>query len=79
MKLTLNEKLDFISECEEVNLHSQSIEALLETKEKFESLTRFNSVEELMADLETEEAVDLVETTECDKKGLPLIYDTKHC
>lgn len=76
MKLTLNEKLNFISECEDANLHPQAIEALLEAKEHPEKCKKFDTVEELMADLETDDEMD-GNDIECDEEGLPLIYEKK--
>lgn len=76
MKLTLNEKLNFISECEDAKLHPQAIEALLEAKEHPEKCKKFNTVDELMADLEAEEEAE-DDDIECDEEGLPLIYEKK--
>jgi hypothetical protein len=76
MKLTLNEKLEFIAECEEAKLHPQAIDALLEAKERPESCKRFNTVEELMADLEAEDNTEN-DDIECTAEGLPIIYEKK--
>ncbi len=72
--MTINEKLNYISECEEVGLHEQVIRDLIYDEEHPEERIRFNTVEELIEYLETEEEEESEDEIECDEKGLPLIY-----
>lgn len=51
--MTLNEKLNFISEMESAKFSSDTIETLVESIEHPEKNTQFNSVEELWAHIDS--------------------------